>query len=110
MQAVSAQHARIKNQEDRLLVIDLDSTNGTFINDKRLNPGVVAAVSSGNSITFGTITSPHFSFLDHPISHFPFLEFYILLFYPLQLNMKIAGLNLFLHFVYIFPKEKTCFI
>ncbi|XP_011653528.1 LOW QUALITY PROTEIN: uncharacterized protein LOC101219513 [Cucumis sativus] len=52
---VSAQHARIKNQEDRLLVIDLDSTNGTFINDKRLNPGVVAAVSSGNSITFGDI-------------------------------------------------------
>ncbi|CAK9314084.1 unnamed protein product [Citrullus colocynthis] len=52
---VSALHARIKNQEDRLLVIDLDSTNGTFIDDKRLNPGVVAAVSSGNCITFGDI-------------------------------------------------------
>ncbi|KAL0550678.1 hypothetical protein IC582_009738 [Cucumis melo] len=52
---VSGQHARIKNQEDKLLVIDLDSTNGTFIDDKRLNPGVVAAVSSGNCITFGDI-------------------------------------------------------
>ena len=70
MQAVSAQHARIKNQEDRLLVIDLDSTNGTFINDKRLNPEVVAAVSSGNCITFATIISLHFSFMRS--LHFPF--------------------------------------
>ncbi|XP_022996302.1 uncharacterized protein LOC111491570 [Cucurbita maxima] len=52
---VSAVHARIKKQEDRLLVIDLDSTNGTFIDDKRLKPGVVAAVSSGNCISFGDI-------------------------------------------------------
>ncbi|XP_022153741.1 zeaxanthin epoxidase, chloroplastic [Momordica charantia] len=52
---VSGLHARIKNQQDRLLITDLDSTNGTFINDKRLNPGVVAAVSSGNCITFGDI-------------------------------------------------------
>lgn len=38
--------------------------------------------------------------------HFPFLEFYILLFYPLQFNIKIAGLNLFLHFVYIFQRKR----
>ncbi|KAG7035796.1 hypothetical protein SDJN02_02595, partial [Cucurbita argyrosperma subsp. argyrosperma] len=55
MKTVSAVHARIKKQEDRLLVIDLDSTNGTFIDDKRLKPGVVAAVSSGNCISFGDI-------------------------------------------------------
>lgn len=34
--------------------MDLDSTNGTFINDKRLRPGVVAVVSPGSFITFGT--------------------------------------------------------
>lgn len=74
MQAVSALHARIKNQEDRLLVIDLDSTNGTFIDDKRLNPGVVAAVSSGNCITFGTIISPlKMNLPKRP--HFPFFSF-----------------------------------
>lgn len=55
MKTVSAVHARIKKQEDRLLVIDLDSTNGTFIDDKRLKPGVVAAVSSGNCISFGNL-------------------------------------------------------
>jgi len=51
--AVSGVHARIKKKQGNLLVTDLDSTNGTFINDKRLRPGVAATVSPGNSITFG---------------------------------------------------------
>ncbi|KAE8649417.1 hypothetical protein Csa_021668 [Cucumis sativus] len=48
---------RLPDKADIVIPVatDLDSTNGTFINDKRLNPGVVAAVSSGNSITFGDI-------------------------------------------------------
>nr|XP_007146045.1 hypothetical protein PHAVU_006G008100g [Phaseolus vulgaris]ESW18039.1 hypothetical protein PHAVU_006G008100g [Phaseolus vulgaris] len=50
---VSGVHARIKKKQGNLLVTDLDSTNGTFINDKRLRPGVAATVSPGNSITFG---------------------------------------------------------
>ncbi|WCJ27976.1 SMAD/FHA domain-containing protein [Euphorbia peplus] len=50
---VSGIHARIETKGENLLVTDLDSTNGTFINEKRLKPGVVAAVSSGNFITFG---------------------------------------------------------
>lgn len=50
---VSGIHARIQKKGDNLLVTDLDSTNGTFINDNRLSPGVVAAVSSGSFITFG---------------------------------------------------------
>ncbi|XP_065852134.1 uncharacterized protein [Euphorbia lathyris] len=49
---VSGIHARIEKRGENLLVTDLDSTNGTFIDDKRLNPGVVAAVSSGSFITF----------------------------------------------------------
>ncbi|PON59186.1 Serine/threonine protein kinase [Parasponia andersonii] len=50
---VSARHARIQKKEGNLLVTDLDSTNGTFIDDKRLSPGVVASVSPGSCITFG---------------------------------------------------------
>ncbi|XP_062082426.1 uncharacterized protein LOC133788827 isoform X2 [Humulus lupulus] len=49
---VSARHARIQKKKENLLVTDLDSTNGTFIGDKRLSPGVVATVYPGNSITF----------------------------------------------------------
>lgn len=52
---VSARHARIKKKEDNLLVTDLDSTNGTFINEKRLRPGVVSTAPPGSLITFGIV-------------------------------------------------------
>ncbi|QHO36915.1 Zeaxanthin epoxidase [Arachis hypogaea] len=51
---VSAVHARIQKKQGNLLVTDLDSTNGTFVDDKRLRPGVVTTVSPGSNITFGT--------------------------------------------------------
>ncbi|KAI3461202.1 hypothetical protein Pfo_017865 [Paulownia fortunei] len=50
---VSALHARIQKTEENLLITDLDSTNGTFIDEKRLQPGVVSTASPGNLITFG---------------------------------------------------------
>ncbi|KAL3850218.1 hypothetical protein ACJIZ3_012100 [Penstemon smallii] len=50
---VSGLHARIQKTEENLLITDLDSTNGTFIDERRLTPGVVAAASPGNLITFG---------------------------------------------------------
>ncbi|CAA2956957.1 zeaxanthin epoxidase, chloroplastic [Olea europaea subsp. europaea] len=50
---VSGVHARIQKTEESLLITDLDSTNGTFIDEIRLQPGVVAAASPGNLITFG---------------------------------------------------------
>ncbi|XP_051120272.1 zeaxanthin epoxidase, chloroplastic [Andrographis paniculata] len=50
---VSALHARIEKTDENLLITDLDSTNGTFINDKRLKPGVVSPAVPGNRITFG---------------------------------------------------------
>ncbi|GMY10264.1 zeaxanthin epoxidase, chloroplastic isoform X2 [Fagus crenata] len=50
---VSGLHARIQKKEGNLLITDLDSTNGTFIDDKRLRPGVVATALPGNYITFG---------------------------------------------------------
>ena len=44
---------------------DLDSTNGTFIDDKRLRPGVPATVLPANYVIFGTIqlTSPNYIIL-----------------------------------------------
>ncbi|XP_057433340.1 uncharacterized protein LOC130726128 [Lotus japonicus] len=50
---VSGVHARIQKKPGKLLVTDLDSTNGTFIDDKRLRPGVISPVSSGSLVTFG---------------------------------------------------------
>ncbi|KAL3718471.1 hypothetical protein ACJRO7_003581 [Eucalyptus globulus] len=50
---VSGLHARIQKKEGSLLVTDLDSTNGTFIDDRKLRPGVAATVSPGSCITFG---------------------------------------------------------
>ncbi|KAF5744954.1 hypothetical protein HS088_TW07G00535 [Tripterygium wilfordii] len=52
---VSGVHARIQKKGESLLVTDLDSTNGTYVDDKRLRPGVVATVSPGSCITFGDI-------------------------------------------------------
>ncbi|KAK9999144.1 hypothetical protein SO802_018747 [Lithocarpus litseifolius] len=52
---VSGLHARIQKKGGNLLVTDLDSTNGTFIDDKRLKPGVAATVLPGSYIIFGDI-------------------------------------------------------
>ncbi|KAI3917064.1 hypothetical protein MKX01_003513 [Papaver californicum] len=57
---VSGVHARIKTKEGNLLVTDLDSTNGTFIDKKRHRPGEVAMVSPGNCITFGDMSLAKF--------------------------------------------------
>ncbi|KAL4203177.1 hypothetical protein AMTRI_Chr01g102690 [Amborella trichopoda] len=50
---VSGLHARLEKREGNLMVTDLDSTNGTYINEKRLNPGISAAASPGSCIVFG---------------------------------------------------------
>ncbi|KAJ4771958.1 hypothetical protein LUZ62_056215 [Rhynchospora pubera] len=50
---VSGLHARLDKKDGLLLVTDLDSTNGTFINEQRLKPGAVTPVPPGSYITFG---------------------------------------------------------
>ncbi|KAK6164006.1 hypothetical protein DH2020_000870 [Rehmannia glutinosa] len=50
---VSALHAQIQKSEENLLITDLNSTNGTFIDERRLQPGVIAPALPGNLITFG---------------------------------------------------------
>lgn len=51
--AVSGLHARLDKKDGMLLVTDLDSTNGTFINEKKLRPGAVTPVLPGSILIFG---------------------------------------------------------
>lgn len=52
---MSGEHARLQMKEGSLVVTDLNSTNGTFIDDKRLSPGVPAMIQPGRYLTFGTV-------------------------------------------------------
>ena len=49
---VSRLHCRLSAQDDRLEVVDLSSTNGTFVNDKRIER---ASLSSGDRLRVGRI-------------------------------------------------------
>ncbi|RCV36768.1 hypothetical protein SETIT_8G007800v2 [Setaria italica] len=52
---VSGTHARLEKKDGRLFVTDLDSTNGTYINERRLNPGFPIPIDPGSLIIFGDI-------------------------------------------------------
>jgi len=51
--AVSGTHARLEKKGGSLLVTDLDSTNGTYINERRLNPGFPVPIDPGSLLIFG---------------------------------------------------------
>jgi len=52
---VSSTHARLEKKDGRLLVTDLGSTNGTYINERRLNPGFPIPIDPGSLLIFGDI-------------------------------------------------------
>ncbi|MGC9397503.1 MAG: FHA domain-containing protein [Anaerolineae bacterium] len=52
---VSRRHARIYRREGRLFIEDLDSTNGTFLNDDRLEPYVPCELHDGDTLTLGVL-------------------------------------------------------
>jgi len=53
----SRQHARISHDgESFLLSEDISTTNGTFLNEDRLSPGVPARMRSGDRVRFGLVT------------------------------------------------------
>ncbi|KAL6906029.1 hypothetical protein ACP4OV_003630 [Aristida adscensionis] len=52
---VSGTHARLEQKDGRLLVTDLESTNGTYINERRLNPGFAIPIEPGSLLIFGDI-------------------------------------------------------
>ena len=54
--SVSKLHASLAlNREGRLLVADTGSTNGTFINGRRIAYGKAEAVADTDALTFGTV-------------------------------------------------------
>jgi pSer/pThr/pTyr-binding forkhead associated (FHA) protein len=53
---VSRRHARILKQGNGVVVEDLGSINGTFINGKRLAPYLPAALSSGDVLQLGRLS------------------------------------------------------
>lgn len=52
---VSRRHAMMRPSNTHLLVIDLKSTNGTFINGRRVVPGTARPVVVDDSISFGLL-------------------------------------------------------
>ena len=51
--AVSGTHARLEKKDGRLLVTDLGSTNGTYINERRFNPGFPIPIDPSSLLIFG---------------------------------------------------------
>ena len=58
---VSAKHAEIHVIQGRFALHDLNSTNGTFLNDRKLESGTTAEVKAGDKLRFGT-TGPETEF------------------------------------------------
>lgn len=54
--SVSRRHARILKQKDTVLVEDLGSINGTFINGKKLQPYVPEILHDGDTLQLGKIS------------------------------------------------------
>jgi len=52
---VSRFHAMIEREDGRLILTDLKSTNGTFVNGRRLRAQCKYALSDGDHIVLGTL-------------------------------------------------------
>jgi hypothetical protein len=52
---VSREHAQLHLEGDHLFITDLESTNGTFIGSKRLEPRVPAQIHKGDELLLGRL-------------------------------------------------------
>lgn len=52
---VSRLHAVVKRDANRVLVMDLGSSNGTYVNGRRINPHVEESLSHGDIIALGKL-------------------------------------------------------
>ncbi len=52
---ISARHAAIRLRESRLYIEDLESSNGTRVNGKKLAPYTDEPISAGDTITLGSV-------------------------------------------------------
>ena len=53
--SISRIHARVDLKEDRLVLSDLNSTNGVYLNGIRLNPNEERVIETGDEIRFGSL-------------------------------------------------------
>ncbi len=51
---VSRYHARIQRRGEQFFVEDLSSSNGTFLGDRQLAPGILSELVDGDEIQVGT--------------------------------------------------------
>ena len=54
--SISRRHAEISYAHGQYLLRDLKSTNGTFVNDQRLDPEGICQLKQGDSVRFGKVT------------------------------------------------------
>lgn len=52
---VSRLHAVLKRDAKRVMIMDLGSSNGTFVNGKRLNPNIDQPINNGDIIALGKL-------------------------------------------------------
>jgi len=53
---VSRRHARVRFVNDRYLIEDLESLNGTFLNQRKLVPFVPEVLHDGDDLRFGSLS------------------------------------------------------
>lgn len=53
--SVSRIHAQLHMDSKRLYITDLDSTNGTYVNDKRISPHHAVQLRSGDDLLLGKL-------------------------------------------------------
>ena len=54
---VSRTHAAIRRSEDNLLLVDLNSANGTYLNGQKINPDTPLILRDGDEIRLGRLIS-----------------------------------------------------
>jgi PAS domain S-box-containing protein len=54
-ESISRKHLRIQRKEGTFIIRDLNSKNGTFINGKRIQPGIDIEIKDGIPITVGRV-------------------------------------------------------
>ncbi|MGZ9223939.1 MAG: FHA domain-containing protein [Anaerolineales bacterium] len=52
---VSRLHAVVKRDSNRIMVMDLGSSNGTYVNGRRINPHVEESLSHGDIVALGKL-------------------------------------------------------
>jgi len=63
---VSRRHCQLRRQNDQLLACDLDSTNGTYLNNRRLEPYKDTTILHGDKLILGTL---HLIITFSPVDH-----------------------------------------